>query len=390
MLTLANPHIEQLMKTRLSIFMFFMLIVSCKTVQQYGSQEIKTKIACADIVFEEKIPLLALQIEDVKTKFIFDTGATGSFLTDTIVVAGFSGKKFANFGSARTASGEKIKKRTLQVLLQSELFESNNKVLTEITMPKNKCSKAVKTFSGILGLDVFFEEKSCVEMDFYNNKVCNITGDQVQIKIKKENYYEVKSAFKYKQLFVFLTVQGKEYKFLLDTGFIGNIIFPYDKLSNFQSDDKQELEGYMHISASSIPISKEILYEKMPVRFGKELLSAKINVSSAIVSQNIGIEFMKGFNWIVDYSNSKIYIKRNSNSIESEFKKKISYSVIAESEKLRIAIKEKSQTKYQLGDQIISVNGKKVTPENNCEMQDFLNKTEDWNTLDLEVIPQSK
>ena len=53
-------------------------------------------------------------------------------------------------------------------------------------------------------------------------------------------------------------------------------------------------------------------------------------------------------------------------------------------------VKEKSQSKHQLGDQIISVNGQKVTTENQCELQDLLNKTDDWNSLQLEVIPAQK
>ena len=47
-------------------------------------------------------------------------------------------------------------------------------------------------------------------------------------------------------------------------------------------------------------------------------------------------------------------------------------------------------SKYNLGDEITSVNNQKVTPENICEMQDLLNKTEDWSTLNLEVIPAVK
>ena len=93
-------------------------------------------------------------------------------------------------------------------------------------------------------------------------------------------------------------------------------------------------------------------------------MEAKLNVSTSIKAQNIGIDFIKAFDWLIDYNNNKVYIKRNQNPIESILNRKISYYVKVNQEKLQIVIKEKSQTQYQLGDQIISVDGQKVTAEN--------------------------
>jgi hypothetical protein len=41
----------------------------------------------------------------------------------------------------------------------------------------------------------------------------------------------------------------------------------------------------------------------------------------------------------------------------------------------------------KLNNQIISVNNQKVTTENICEMQTLLNTTQNWDTLQLEVLP---
>ena len=57
---------------------------------------------------------------------------------------------------------------------------------------------------------------------------------------------------------------------------------------------------------------------------------------------------------------------------------------------LLISVKEKSQTRFNLGDQIIAVNGHQVLPENICQLMDLLNKTEDWNTLKIETIPTER
>ena len=165
---------------------------------------------------------------------------------------------------------------------------------------------------------------------------------------------------------------------------------PYDEKLNFKNDKKLELEGSLFQTISSHTSGSEIVYEKMPITFGSYNLEAKVNVSTSIKAQNIGIDFIKAFDWLIDYNNNKVYIKRNQNLIESMLNRKISYYAKVNQEKLLIVIKEKSQTQYQLGDQIISVNGQKVTTENQCELQDLLNKTDDWNSLQLEVIPAQK
>ena len=53
---------------------------------------------------------------------------------------------------------------------------------------------------------------------------------------------------------------------------------------------------------------------------------------------------------------------------------------------LKIITKLKSETKYNINDQIIAVNYQKVTPQNICEMQSLLNETNDWNTLQIEIL----
>ena len=365
------------------------LFCSCSSIQRFARQEIKTNISCADIIFEEKMPLVVLDVDKIQRRFLFDTGATTSCITDSIVIQTLSNKEFTTLGSATGADGKKIKSKLYVSDMQSELFASENKVLTFIDMPANKCNSRRSRFSGILGMDVFFDKHLSMKMDFTNNKVCNITTDQIHTLLQQEPYNMVKSKFKYKQIYVFLTIEGKEYKFKLDTGFTGSITMPI-KNASFQSKQKTELVGSFYLTITSFTDGNETLYEKIPMTFGIENLEAKINLSGTIVGQNIGIEFMKGFDWIIDYNKSKVYTKRNANKIENVFANKITYYTRVEKEKLWIVLKEKSQTKYNLRDEVVSVGKVKVTSENICELQELLNKTEDWNTLELEVFSSKR
>jgi len=186
---------------------------------------------------------------------------------------------------------------------------------------------------------------------------------------------------------VYLSIEGVEYPFLLDTGYSGAIIFSEDKERTFKNNSKLELEGSVFQTVSSTTNGKETIYEKMPIRFSDYDLNVKMNVSGSIKAQNIGIEFIKGFDWLIDYNHNKVYIKRNQNKIEDTFKRTVSYYAKVQEGKLLISVKEKSQTRFNLGDQIIAVNGHQVLPENICQLLDLLNKTEDWYTLKIEAIP---
>ncbi len=363
-----------------STFLFF----GCTVIKQLNSEEVKVLKDCSNLVFDKQKALIDIEIDHVNTKFILDTGAGISALIDSTVID-FKNKKIGILGSVKGADRKKIKNKFLSVSLKNNLFESDNKVLTFIKMPISDCGLK-KNYSGILGMDVFFDKKLSIQIDFSNNKLCNISDVQIQDLLNDKNYHLIKSVCKRSQIIIFVTIEGKEYPFKLDTGYSGNIIIPYSPELKFKNTNSIELNGFLYQTASSNTYGKEILYEKMPVSFGDFEFETKISTSTSIKAQNIGIEFIKGFDWIIDYNNNKVYIKRNQNKIYNQFSRKISYYSKSIKNNLLITTKEKSQTKFNLNDRIVSVNNQKVTPENICEMQDLLNKTEDWDTLKLEVV----
>lgn len=365
-------------------------LICCKAIQQISNQEIVTKNGCEQLSFDGKIPLFPLEVDNKRATFVFDTGAMTSALNDTTIIQDFSKKDFSRFGGLKGADGKKVTNKRFTTRVKSTIFESNNKVLSFINMPSSQCKSKGRSYSGILGLDVFFEKNETLQMDFSTNKVCLISASQLQEFLLNKEYKPIKSKCRWNQIFIYFSVEGKEYQFKLDTGYTGNIIMPFDEKLNFKNDKKIELEGSIFQTISSHTNGKEFIYEKMPIVFAGQSLEVKVNVSNTIKAQNIGIEFIKCFDWLIDYNNNKVYVKRNQNEIESNFKRKISYYAKVKAEKLEIVVKEKSQTKFNLGDEIISVNGQKVTAENQCELQDLLNKTDDWNTLQLEVISKSK
>lgn len=354
-------------------------MVSC-TVHQAKTQEILSKKGCMLFDTSDGYIFLKVSINGQPQRMLFDSGAPFSTVSDAAIA-----KDLHKKGTASINAGRKIlAQKNIAVKMESQLFESNNKIVALQSMPKSKCEQT--PLDGIIGTDCFFQNGDPLFLNFTDGKICNIDQAEVQNRLATKAYREVKSKCSLHSVFVYLTVAGELYPFKLDTGYSGQILMPSGKVPHLENYNKMQLQGSVHASATSTANGMETCYEKVPTRLAGHQILANPIVSETFGSHVIGIQFIKGFDWIIDYSKNKVYIRRNHLKIEEKFSRKVSYHARA-AEKLTIAVKEKKQTKYNLGDEIVSVNGQKVTAENSCELKDFLNKTADWDVLDLQVVP---
>lgn len=368
----------------LSGFLFF----SCTTIKQLSSQKITTNTTCSSNNFNEKMIYLKAKVDYTEENFLFDTGAAMSVITDSSAITKIETKIFGNFGTVTGADKKTIDLKTFTAKFESDLFYSENKAFAFVPRPVIKCQQKEK-FKGIIGLDVMFNDNLALQLDFSNNKICNIT--QIQINKIKDSYTQIKSECKSKQIFIFLTIENKEYRFKFDTGFSGSLSISYNEKLDFSKYNSLVYIGNMFRTATSTSNGEESFYENIPLKLGVVNSISKILVSKTIKSQNIGNELIKQFDWIIDYNNNKVFLRKNANPINSELNRHaFQYLVSEKNDKLLICTKQKQLTNYNLDDQITSVNNQQVTPENICEMQNLLNKTQDWSTLKLEVIPVLK
>ena len=192
------------------------------------------------------------------------------------------------------------------------------------------------------------------------------------------------------KIFIYLYINQIEYKFKFDSGFAGSFIIPFNETLNFNDINSLVYEGSLFSTANSITNGTEKFHEKVPIKIAQNNYYTTLLVSTSAKNQNVGILFIKCFDWIIDYKNNNVYLKKNKFEIKSENNKnafQYSSSIDFIGKNLIISAKQKQLIKYNVNDQIISVNNQKVTPENICEMQTLLNTTQNWDTLQLEVLP---
>lgn len=369
------------------ILLFLVFTTSCTTIKQLKNQEIQSFNESTKIIKDNNLFLINTLIDDYNTLLLFDTGATMSVIFDSIAIKKFEGKEFGNLGSVTGADGKSDGIKTFTASFENELFKSKNKAFVYLKKNSNKCNKP-NNYKGVVGLDVFFKNDLQLFLNFSENSIININEAQ-KSKIINEGFQKIKSKCKSKKIFIYLFINNIEYEFKFDTGFSGSFSIPFDSKLDFKDFSSLDYEGSLFSTATSTTIGDESFYEKVPVKIGNIKLNSTVLISKSLKNQNVGLKFINGFDWIIDYNNNNVYIRKNSFDIKEknnenafEYLTKINYT----NNELVISAKQKEIKKFNLGDQITSVNNTKVTPENICEMQDLLNKTQDWNTLSLEVI----
>lgn len=367
----------------------YISFTSCALIKQMSNEKVLNVTNCANINMLKNKVYFDAKIDNKIQPLLFDTGAGISAIFDSTVVDNFKKKKIVTFGKISGANKKSIKKSTLTAKFESELFSSENKVFVYLQKSSTKCQKE-SIHKGIIGIDSFFNNGDLLMLDFSNNKICNISVDEKKELIINNNFQKIKSTCNSNQIFIYLTINNKEYKFLLDTGFNGNVVIPFSKKLNFLNYKSTILEGTLFKTVTSYTNGEETYYDDVPIKLNTEIINSKILVSKSLKHQNIGLGFIKGFDWIIDFNQNQIYLKKNKNLIETNYQDTFNYLASEKNNKLIIFAKEKNQSKYAIGDQITSINKVKVTSENICEMQELLNDTEDWNTLTLETIPVTK
>lgn len=110
-----------------------------------------------------------------------------------------------------------------------------------------------------------------------------------------------------------------------------------------------------------------------------------IMVSTRIKVQNMGMGFMKGFNWIIDYKHKKMYEKKLAAEATPEMSINYMYVPKILNDKLLVVLKRVGMADYNVGDEIISVDGQPVNNSNKCELLEMLIKNKDWKTLDVKT-----
>ena len=249
---------------------------------------------------------------------------------------------------------------------------------------KNNCNNTVAC-DGIFGLDAFSSSEEPLLIDYQKGLISFIN----QLEIKNE-YLLIESDFDYNSISIYCYINNQKEKFLFDSGADASILVKKTPEKAISVAKIQTLISTFSKSAFFETASMHF-FQKDKINVGGITIEKPLITNISTINRNIlGFNFIKNYNWIIDFKNEKLYTKKIKDFDFQSLKESLEKSqlkAVSFDDKLLIGYKNILVVKYNIGDEITSINNQKVTSENICAMQDLLNKTEDWSTLKLEIIP---
>lgn len=395
-----NPKLTNMKFLPFLCLMF--IVCSCKIIKS-ASKELKAyNNEKYDIVNNQKLYFsdsaktkLNVKINDSMYNMIFDLGAMGTVLYNP---------KFelssTSIVSKRDVIGmdNKIRAASLRYVVDSLVIPGmkvQKKGISIINKQQQKIcgsdTAAIQKFrgvDGILGNDIF----GSADAYHINYEEGHIEFLPKQFTLENfKGYQQVDASFNFmEQVMLKLTINGKAKKFIFDTGNTTGGLFLNQSISELDNTAIPNYEIHtMLLGVGGIPVTKYTkVFENYPYLIGKDLeLKTTFACDTSAKQNNWGQAIAKKFNWIVDVKHKKVYCKYLTPVIKPATPKANPFIQAATilNDKIVIYAVKKPVSKFDLGDEVISVNGQKVTKENQCDMLNVIYAAGNWDNLQLEV-----
>ena len=365
------------------LFLFFLIffLISCKSYKAYFNQCFTEKLE-NEYKFKFKDNKILFNVYDDslnRYELLFDTGCSKTIIFDKKILSNLNifGERSIKLPNKKT---KLIVKRAVSNLDYGFLKIKNNSIFYE-EKKYTKCRN--NSLQGIIGMEIFSFLGSDTSKYILNLKFSDTTlslFDNLKNIKSLDNYQKLSSTFYLnKHPNIFLKIDGFEdsIKFLFDTGFDYSMIINEKKVFNELTKDSLVSYDKLNIVESEKIKKNKVktftMFKSILMLDTLKKTTIPIIYNSDFKGNYIGIEFIKKYDWIIDFKNKQVYFKPNN--IEHNLQNiyswmyKLDYTLDVKDDKLYINQVNEKFTKYKLGAIIKSVNGIEVTPKNICELK---------------------
>lgn len=337
------------------------------------------------VVSKRNQMLLKAEINGKSDTVMYDSGVNSFALLMYTPSTKPDGMKFYSNRVTGADKRSKIKVTTLPVMIKTDMVVSEGVGFANLGPEPPICQReealSAHNIIGFQGLNLI-----CYKIDFTNNQMYEIPDS---LNIDTTEFIPIKCKFYRDVLWVYPRINGVEYECIFDTGNgaaafllqdeqrVGN---PLENDYVFEGSYGQAIGGHTdkqtfvladqeRLSLASVDKETEVMYVK------------------SLAHNNMGLKAISKYDWIISNrdSNLRMYARPHTTDAVKPFEAS-AYRVSTADGTMKILNRlVNGNEKFKVGDQIISVNGEKITEENICHYYDLLTENKDWSGFEIEV-----
>lgn len=363
-----------------SLFIFSAVTVfgQSKKFFEKGEVKLQNPVEKINLRFENNLPFVKVSINGKFYNFLFDTGAP-TVISQNIYNELNLKKKYKK---SIKDSDEKVQQQIFTELPEMRIDELIFKNVGAIVLDLNSAELGCLKVDGIIGANQMAKLLWKVN---YSKNLLEASADLSVFDIKD---YEVVIPFEsqpQKTPLVKASVLSKDIKLTFDTGFSGRLEVSGDNTDSKLLNHSVKTFGTRTTGAfGTATPAPGYIFRADSLKMGNTLFRKERMATGK--TDLIGNEFFKDFTFVLDWTNSKIYMKRISTSPSTLESFGFSYRFV-DGNAMVTFIFEDENVPLKIGDVIIRMNGVKLENlDKDAVCHYFINRVEkDQNTLNLKI-----
>ena len=337
------------------------------------------------VVSNKNQMLLKAEINGNLDTVMYDSGVNSFALLMYTPSAKPEGMKFYNHRISGADKKSKVKVTTLPVTIKTDMVVADGVGVANLGAEPPLCQKesslSLHNIIGFQGLNLIR-----YKIDFANDMMYELPDSLI---VDTTEFIPIKCKFKMNVLWVYPRINGVEYECIFDTGNGAAAFLLQDeqRVNNPQKEDYVFEGSYGQAIGGHTDKQTFVWANQERLNLAGADKETEVLYVKSLSSNNMGLNAISKYDWIISSrgGNLQMYAKPHE-TVEAKPFDAPAYRVSTADGTLRIMTRlVDGKEKFKVGDQIISVNGEKITEENIGHYYELLTESKDWSGLGIEV-----
>lgn len=325
------------------------------------------------------------EVDGQSDSLIYDTGVNAALVMMYTPSTQPKGMKFYHNRTTGADKKSRIKTTTFPVIWEMSGVSNMGIGFAVLNSEPSPCEKYTVSQHHLLGFEGFQLSRNLI--DFTASKMYTIPDS---VLIDTTEFVPIRCILNKDVLFVYPKVNGVEYECIFDTGNgnCGFLLKDEQRVESPKGNDWVYEGSYGNTIGGQTERQRFIRVPQETFNLGGADKEVDVSYVKELPFNNMGLKAISQYDWIFDWVNGggiKVYARPHAVDEKSSIDM-FRYKLNAADGKLKILTRLiDGNEKYKVGDQIISVNGEKITEENICYYYDLLTENKDWSRFEIEV-----